>query len=464
MLRELYIKNMILIDELRLHFGEGLNVLTGETGTGKSIVVDCLELLIGERINSDVVRNHDIKCLVEGVFEVTPDSPLAQFLRENDLWEDDDDCLIIRREITPQGRTINRVNGHTVTAVMLKNLAEYLVDIHLQHANQQVLNPRFHRHFLDSLTPDIKVLVPRLVEVYHEWKSTATQIEELQATMKKRARDLDLTDNQINEIESAALVEGEDEKLLAERNRILNWEKVLHTLARVDQLVFADGNGALVQLAKAREALRSVEESFLTELAAVIDETYYLLEDIGPRMDRFRDKQDYNPARLEAIEDRLNLVNKIKRKYGGTIPAALEYLAELKDQRSSLDRLELQTRELEERQKALWEQYQELASRISSIRQQAARALEVRIEDELAQLSMPGVTFKIDIQPAPPTAAGIDDVIFQFSANPGEPPRPVYKIASGGESSRFILAIKTALADAYLVPVLVFDEIDVGIG
>lgn len=464
MLRELYIKNMILIDELRLQFDTGLNVLTGETGTGKSIIVDCLELLVGERINSDVVWNHADKCLVEGIFEVTPDSPLAQFLQEKDLWEEDDDYLIIRREITPQGRTINRVNGHTVTASILRNLAEYLVDIHLQNANQQVLNPRFHRQFLDSLSPDVKGLVPRLAEVYREWRSTASQIEELQATMGQRSRDLDFIDYQMGEIEGAALVEGEDEELLAERNRILNWEKVLQALARVDYLVFGDGNGALVHLAEAREALHSVEESFLMELAAVIDEAYYLLEDISPRMARFRDEQDYDSARLEALEDRLQLVNRIKRKYGGTISAALECLTELRNQRSSLDKLEFQTRELEDRLKILWEEFQELASQVSDIRQQAARALELRIEDELAQLSMPGVTFRIDIQPASPNASGIDDVIFMFSANPGEPPRPINKIASGGESSRFILAIKTALADAYQVPVLVFDEIDVGIG
>jgi len=455
---------MILIDELRLQFGEGLNVLTGETGAGKSIIVDCLELLVGERISSDVVRNHDDKCLVEGIFEVMPDSPLAQFLREKDLWEDEDDYLIIRREITTQGRTINRVNGHTVTAAMLKNLAEHLVDIHLQHDNQQVLNPRYHRHFLDSLSPDVKRYAPQLARVYHEWKSTGDQIEELQATVGQRARDMDFVDYQMGEIEAAALVEGEDDELLAERNRILNWEKVLQALDRVDQLVFRDSHSALAQLAEAREALHSVEESFFVDFAAVIDEAYYLLEDIGPQMTRFRDTQDYDQARLETIEDRLVLLNRIKRKYGGTIPAALEYLAELEKQRSSLDHLELKTRELEERQEALWKEYQKLADQVSDFRQQAAQTLETRIELELAQLSMPGVTFQIDVQPSSPSASGIDDVSFRFSANPGEPLRPINKIASGGESSRFILALKTALAAAYQVPVLIFDEIDVGIG
>ncbi len=464
MLRELYIKNMILIDELRLQFGEGLNILTGETGTGKSIVVDCLELLVGERINSGVVRDQSGKCLVEGVFEVAAGSPLGQFLQEEDLWEDGDDLLIIRREITPQGRTVNRVNGRTVTAAMLKNLAEYLVDIHLQNANQQVLNPRFHRQFLDSLSPDLKEIVPCLAGIYHEWRSTVNRIEELQATVGQRTRDLEFIDYQIAEIEAAALVEGEDEELLAERHRITNREKVLEALARVDQLVFGDSNGSLVQLAQASEALRGVEESFFTELAAVIDEAYYTLEDIGPKMRRFQDQQEYDPGRLEAIEDRLQLVNRIKRKYGGTIPGVLEHLLELKNQRSSLDHLEFETRELEDREQALWEEYQGLARQISVLRHDAARTLEVRIEEELAQLSMPGVTFKIDVLPAAPTASGMDEVVFLFSANPGEPPRPINKIVSGGESSRFILALKTALAEAYRVPVLIFDEIDVGVG
>ncbi len=463
MLRELYIKNIVLIDELRLQFSEGLNVLTGETGAGKSIIVDCLELLVGERFNSDVIRNRDHKGLIEGVFEVMPDSPLAQFLKEKDLWEDDDELLIIRREITPQGRSINRVNGNTVTAAMLRNLAEYLVDIHMQNDSQQVLNPRFHRQFLDSLSPEIREIMPRMEKAYHEWQSIINRIEELKALGAQKARDLDFIEYQIAEIESAALVEGEDEELLAERARLLNWEKVLNALNQVDNLVFEE-NGALVRLARARQALLGIDDSFFKELAAVIDEAYYLLEDIGPRITRFREEEEYDPARLEAIEERLQLLNKIKRKYGGSIAAAAEYLTELKNQRSSLEDLEFQTRELEERKQECWQEYSEMAAAVSSFRRQAARALEARIEDELAQLSMPGVTFRIDVNPAAPTASGIDEVVFQFSANPGEAPRPINKIASGGESSRFILALKTALADVYRVPVLVFDEIDAGVG
>ena len=463
MLRELYIKNIVLIDELRMQFGEGLNVLTGETGTGKSIIVDCLELLVGERFNSDVIRNRDHKGLIEGVFEVMPDSPLAQFLKEKDLWEDDDELLIIRREITPQGRSINRANGHTVTAAMLRNLAEYLVDIHMQNDSQQVLNPRFHRQFLDSLSPEIREIMPRMEKAYHEWQSAIGRIEELKELGAQRARDLDFIEYQIAEIESAALVEGEDEELLAERARLQNWEKVLEALNQVDNLVFEE-NGALVRLARARQALLGIDDSFFKELAAIIDEAYYLLEDVRPRIARFREEEEFDPVRLEVIEERLQLLNKIKRKYGGTIGAAADYLMELKNQRSSLEDLGFKTRELEEKKEECWQEYSELAAAVSSYRRQAARALEARIEDELAQLSMPGVTFRIDVNPAAPTASGVDEVIFQFSANPGEAPRPSNRIASGGESSRFILALKTALADVYRVPVLVFDEIDAGVG
>ena len=390
MLRELYIKNMVLIDELRLQFGAGLNVLTGETGTGKSIVVDCMELLVGERFNSDVIRSHDQKCLVEGVFEVMPDSPLTQFLQEKNLWEDEDELLIICREITPQGRSINRVNGHTVTAAMLRNLAEYLVDIHMQNDNQQVLNPRFHRQFLDSLSSEVREILPRLEKAYHEWQTTMNRIEELRALKEQKARDLDFIEYQIGEIESAALVEGEDEELLAERARLLNWEKLLNTLSQVDNLVFEDGNGALVRLAQARQALLGIDDSFFTELAAVIDEAYYMLEDIKPRIARFRDEEEYDPVRLEVIEERLQLLNKIKRKYGGTIAAASDYLMELKNQRRSLEDLEYQTRELEERKQERWKEYRELAAGVSSFRHQAARALEARIEEELASYPCPG--------------------------------------------------------------------------
>ena len=318
MLRELYIKNMVLIDELRLQFGAGLNVLTGETGTGKSIVVDCMELLVGERFNSDVIRSHDQKCLVEGVFEVMPDSPLTQFLQEKNLWEDEDELLIICREITPQGRSINRVNGHTVTAAMLRNLAEYLVDIHMQNDNQQVLNPRFHRQFLDSLSSEVREILPRLEKAYHEWQTTMNRIEELRALKEQKARDLDFIEYQIGEIESAALVEGEDEELLAERARLLNWEKLLNPVLLITWSLRRQWCTGAAGPEPGRPC--SVSMTLFTELAAVIDEAYYMLEDIKPRIARFRDEEEYDPVRLEVIEERLQLLNKIKRGMAAPLP------------------------------------------------------------------------------------------------------------------------------------------------
>jgi len=464
MLRELYIKNMILIDELRIQFGEGLNVLTGETGTGKSIIVDCLELLIGERFNSEVIRNPDEKCLVEGLIDIRPDSPLITFLRERDLWEEGEDQLIIRREIGPHGRAVNRVNGRTVTASVLKGLGEYLIDIHLQNDNQQVLNPRFHLHFLDSLSPAIRELAPRLADVFQEWKEIGQELRRLEGEAQKRSEDLDYMDYQIAEIEAAALIEGEDDELTRERTRIMSSEKIFEALSGVDQLVFGDNNSAILMIARAGEALRGLEDDFVQELASVLNEVYYSLEDAGQRLTRFREGLEFDPVRLDLIEGRLQLINKLKRKYGGTITGVLEHLASLKIQRSSLQQMETRGRELEARLNSLWSEYEELARQVSELRQETSRRLEERIQQELSQLCMPEVRFAIEIRPSAPSSSGKDEAVFLFSANPGEPPRSLSRIASGGESSRFILALKTALAEAYRVPILIFDEIDVGVG
>ncbi|MGE5416349.1 MAG: DNA repair protein RecN [Acidobacteriota bacterium] len=464
MLREIYIKNFILIDELRLEFGRGLNALTGETGAGKSIVVDALELLVGERISSELVRNPDEKSVVEGVIEVAADSPLVAQLDELGLWDDSEEILVIRREIGRQGRVVNRINGSTVTAGVLKGLAEYLVDLHLQHDSQQILNPRVHISLLDNFSPSVKEIMPSLTAQFNEWKMIKNEIDDLLESEKRRAQDLDMLTFQVEEIEKAALQEGEEEELTQERNRMVNAERFSLVAQLAEQLLYSDAASAHSQVARVLENLRRADDPFFVELTGRLEEVYHTLDDIGHEVARFAGELEFDPQALETVEERLQVISKLKKKYGDNIPDIISFLDQAREQKSVLENLESRVEELKDKQNLTWEQYLKLAARMTELRREAARALVERIHRELGDLAMPGVRFNIEVRKGEPGGQGMDEVVFLFSANPGEDLRPIARIASGGEISRFILALKSAVADAYQVPVLVFDEIDVGVG
>ncbi|MGE5404121.1 MAG: DNA repair protein RecN [Candidatus Saccharibacteria bacterium] len=464
MLREIYIKNFILIDELRLELGRGLNVLTGETGSGKSIVVDALELLVGERISSELVRNPEEKSVVEGVIEVAEDSPLVAQLEELGLWDDGEELLVIRREIGKQGRVVNRINGSTVTAGVLKGLAEYLVDLHLQHDNQQILNPRVHISILDTFSTPIKEIMPLLSARFSEWKKIKNEIDELLESEKRRAQELDMLSFQVEEIDKAALVDGEEDDLAQERNRMMNAERFSQAAQLAEQLLYSDALSAHSQVARVLDNLRRMDDPFFKELTARLEDVYHALDDTGHEIARFASQLEFDPQALEAAEERLQVISKLKKKYGDSVQEIMIFLQNAREQKSVLENLETRVEELKNEQTRLWEQYLELAARTTELRREAANALVDRIHRELADLAMPGVRFDIEMRKAEPGANGMDEVTFLFSANPGEDLRPIARIASGGEISRFILALKSAVADAYQVPVLVFDEIDVGVG
>lgn len=443
-----------------------MNVLTGETGAGKSIIVDALELLFGERINSETVRDPEQKSVIEGVLDIEPDSAAASFLQETGLLDEEDEySLVIRREISSQGRSINRVNGRTVTAAILRSLADYLVDIHLQHDNQQVLNQRMHLHLLDGFSPLVKEKLPVLNNIYKDLRQVENLIEEIVASERKRAQELDLVGFQVNEIESAALSDGEEEELTRERNRMLNAGKLNETIEQLENLLFQGAYNVCKGLARSREVARGVADSFLEELLAALDEAYYMIEDFEGRLNHFRSELEFEPSQLELAEARLNEINRIKRKYGSSVEEVLLYLEQARARQVDLEGLELRMEELEQERKKLKEQFVQIAEDLSRERRLTAEALEARVHQELLDLSLPGVRFKILVESAKQASAtGLDDVNFMFSANPGEELRPIERTASGGEISRFILALKSALAGAYNVPILVFDEIDVGLG
>jgi len=468
MLIELFIKNFVLIDELRLEFQEGLNVLSGETGAGKSILIDALGLVTGGRIQDDYLRDSSQKALVEAVFDVPQREDIRQLLIEEGLYEAGEDNLIISREIAPNGRSTARVNGRNVTINTLKQLAPYLVDLHVQGEQHHFLQGDAHLEMIDAFNSEILPLRTQLEQEYQELQKLTRELDTLRANEHNKLQRLDFLDFQIREIEQAQLRPGEDQELTVTRQRIRNAHRLNETSQRVLGYLYRseEGNSAYDLLSAAIDAMHSLkEDEFFASLTEPLQDMLVTIQDMAASIASFQDQLDFEPGLLEDIEQRLYTIEKLKSKYGSSVDDILLYLQQAYEEK---DQLEFSS----ERQQVLvqecskWqERYQETAAHLSKLRRQTAEVLEKQILAELSQLNMPHIRLSIQIEKrSTPGPQGMDRAEIWFSANPGEELRPLARTASGGELSRVILAIKTALADTYQVPTLIFDEIDVGVG
>lgn len=467
MLVEIYINNFVLIDKLRLQFSGGLNVLSGETGAGKSIIIDALGLVLGERVKSDYIRDDSRKAVVEAVFDLESNTEAAVFLREQGLVEEDTD-LIISREVYPGGRTAARINGRTVTVSMLKTLSSYLVDMHLQNDRHNFLRPVRYLDYVDSFAEDIDDLLQKMTDCYATWNEKIQELQDLRINEQERIQRVDFLAYQIKEISAANLCEGEDEELSELRDRIKNSQRLLEGSSRMLELLYSSesGGSAYDKLSCARELVDDLKaDSFFAGIEQSLNDMYYSLQDLSEQLASFRDSLEFEPGLLEEVEDRLYEINKLKNKYGNDISEILQFLERARQEFEKLDSIEEKQEEIEKAISKYESSYMQVAGKVSEYRKKAARLMEQKVYDELKDLNMPHIKFKVDIKKKDkPAPRGIDDVDFLFSPNPGEEMRPVSKIASGGELSRFILALKKALAEAYNVPSLIFDEIDVGLG
>jgi len=468
MLQEIYINNFVLIDELRIEFKAGLNVLSGETGAGKSIIIDALGLIMGERVKNDWIRDSSRKAIAEAVFVLFPGSEARLFLAENALIEDDEDTLIVSREIYPSGRSAARINGRNVTAGVLKELAALLLDMHLQHEHLSILKPNKYMHYLDSFAEDAEKLLAEVESIYKQWQEKQNELMAFELLQTDRLEKQEFLTYQIKELEEANLHEGEEEELNSLGSRIKNAARLLEGTDRVLNLLYSGeaGRNAYDLISSARDTINSLKtEEFFAELAVALDEIYYSLQDIAMKMASFRETLEFQPGQLEELEDRLYQISRLKKKYGNDISGVLNYLEEA---RSEMDKLNHQQESREELQgviRKLQQTYQLKAGELSAIRAKAKELVEDRVHDELVQLNMPHVRFVVDLQTRQvPGSRGMDQVDFLFSPNPGEPPGSLSRIASGGELSRFVLALKCVLARVYKVPTMIFDEIDVGVG
>jgi DNA repair protein RecN (Recombination protein N) len=466
MLQELVVENYAVVERLRIHFHAGLNLLTGETGSGKSIVVDALGLLLGGRASADMVRTGESRARVAGIFDVRDHTPIRRLLEPSGL-EIEDGELLVEREILAGGKSRAFVGSRPVAVSLLKELAPHLADIHGQHDQQLLFLADAQRDMLDAFAGH-RDLSDRLAALYHQWRAASAELEELERSDQEKLRLLDLWSFQRKEIESAALQPEEDVALENER-RVLQNVLRLEEAATAAYTAVYDGPESAVSLTRA--AARRVEElcridSSLEGLREYLKAADLSLQEVSYALRDYLGRLEANPGRLEEIETRLAALDRLKRKYGQSIAEVLAFLEEVRRQIAAVEHTGERIEELRQAQRRLAADFEKLAAELTARRAAAARKLEKRVEAELAQLAMEGTVFRVAIAPLAWSAHGADRVEFLVSPNLGEEPRPLEKVASGGEISRIALALKTCLAAPGAGPLrtLVFDEVDAGVG
>jgi len=468
MIRYLRIKNLATIEDLELELDSGFTILTGETGAGKSIIIDALKLLLGEKASPDLIRTGKDEASIEAVFEIAEREKLPP-----DLELENGNQLFLQRIISSQGLSKSYLNGLLVPLKKMKELGEQLIDIYGQNDHIFLLDTFNHLKFLDEFAEAV-ALRDEVRQAAQKVRARLREKEELLARQKERAQRLDFISFQVKEIEQAELRPGEDEELLQERSILKNAEKIAILVNQAIDLAY-ESEESLVAGVKRLENIVSELQGFFPELessrAQLGDFNIFIKELAGNLID-WRDRYAPSPEKLEEIEARLSRLEKLKRKYGSSLEEVLTYLEKIKTEKEELERSEEKLSELEQEIKTAFDDYQKLCGRLSRLRKERARELEELIVRELGQLAMTRARFKVDFRPLTPALddpttirdLGAEELEFILSPNPGEELRPLRRIASGGELSRIMLAFKSLGKEAEKGRTLIFDEIDSGIG
>lgn len=464
MLLEISIKNFAIIEEISLNFEQGMTVLTGETGAGKSIIIDAMNIMLGSRATTDVIRHGAPKAEIEGLFSLENSRALREIFEEQG-WELTDE-LIIRREILQNGRSVSRINGQMVNLSVLKAVGQHLVDIHGQHDQEELMRPQLHIAMLDEFgTADFLHLKGRYQETFDHYRSLRKQVLTLQKNQQEHKARIEMLEFQMAEIESAALKSGEDTALHQERDRLLNHKLIADTLMNAYTMLDNEDFSSLTNVRSAMNDLESIEDydPAYKELSGSLSETYYVLEDVSKRLEDILDGLDFDGDRLLQVESRLDLINSITRKYGGQVDDVLDYFAQISKEYSLLTGSNLSSEDMDRELKALERELVELAQELSQARHGLAAQLEAEIKQELQDLYMEKARFKVQFSKGKFNREGNEQVEFYISANPGEDFKPLVKVASGGELSRLMLAIKSAFSRKEGKTSIVFDEVDTGV-
>ncbi len=468
MLAQLHIENIAVIESSDLTLGPRFNVLTGETGAGKSIVVDAIGAILGQRTSRDLIRTGAKSACVEALFR---DLPELDWFQENGVAPDENGELLLRREIQADGRNLCRANGQMLTVAQLKALGDQLVNIHGQHDGQQLLDPACHLSYLDRFGSLVEGPLADFQRTYEAVMALKREISSLEMDESEKARRLDSLQFQIDELEGAELKEGEQEELDRRRDLLRNAEKLMSAAAQAHAALSGDEDnaGAADLLERAASTLHTggrASQDF-ADLAAAADEARYAAQDLAERVRDLQGSLDMEPGELDLVETRLEQLYRLGKKYGSTTAEMLAYLERC---RAELDQIQFSAEALEKLQQKLDKALEEAVCKgkaLSTKRQAEARKLEARIQTELAELDMPKVRFSVQMAPKAGElamdATGMDEVCFLMSANTGEDLKPIHKIASGGELARIMLALKNVLAENDDVSTLIFDEVDTGV-
>ncbi len=464
MLAEIYINNLAVIEKANIRFSMGLNIFTGETGAGKSIVVDSINAVLGHRITRDIIRTGCDKAIIIGVFRELPKNIIEKL--EQYGYELEDGQLIVQREIQTDGKNISRLCGRPVNLTVLRDICNDLVNIHGQHDNQTLLSPDRHLGILD-LFGGYETFLEEYQNIFSKLKAVVMEIKRLAADEAEKEQRRDLLTYQVNEIESAALELGEDESVDSELKTLRNFSQVADELLKARQYLSGDDDvdGAVGLIAESSNSLTNAAllNRELEPFSADLQDAYYEVQEISEKIESFLEGFDFDPARLSYLEDRQDEIHKLKRKYGDSIEKILAFQERAKNELSAIENADTLLKELSEKRNSLMETTKKLAAELSEKRKNAAQRFIRLVEKELKFLDMPNVVLDVALVPCKMNRFGRETVEFLISTNLGEPPKPLSKIASGGELSRIMLAIKNVLADKDRIPTMIFDEVDTGV-
>jgi DNA repair protein RecN (Recombination protein N) len=465
MLISMHVKNLALISETEVEFGEGLNILSGETGAGKSIIIGSINLALGARADKDMIRTGAEYALVELVFQMT-DEEMVKELKAIEVPIEEDGIIIIQRKIQPN-RNIFKVNGENATVKQIKSLSELLIDIHGQHEHQSLLYKKNHMEILDSFAGDeLITITDKIKEKHKEYTKLAKELAEFSTDEGTKAKELSLAEFEYNEIEEAGLRDNEDEELETDYRRMANSRQIVEAASKAYQLTGNSDQSAADGVGHAVRALRSVEsyDKRAGELADELDNIDALLSDFNREIAEYMTDMEFDDELFAQTEERLNLLNRLKLKYGDSIEKVLEYKDELEAKIEKLKNADAYKADLEKRISLLKGELEKLCEKASKVRQKEAGILARDMISALTDLNFLDVKFEIQVRRKEEiTSKGFDDVEFMISTNPGEPLKSLGAVASGGELSRIMLAIKTVLASRDKIPTMIFDEIDTGI-
>jgi len=469
MLKELHIKNIAVIDEVHIEFSEGFNVLTGETGAGKSILIDSINMSLGKRVSHDLIRTNCDKAVVNACFEVSDKEVLDKL---SDFGIDcEDGILAVNRQLTRDGKSTCRINGITMPLGVVREITAMLIDIHGQNDNQSLLDSKKHLGFLDDFG-NIKDDLEEYQTIYKKMREVKRQVKTLSASKEEKERRLELLNFQINEIDAAKLKIAEDEELEAKRDYLYNMESIVSGASNAYSALYGGEEYSAFDLLKKAERSMSEISRFsprlsdcYERLSGIIAET----QDIASEVSDCLSRTDFSMAELDAIEERIDTINTLKRKYGSSIDEILKYKEIALAEADSIEKSDESLLQLNSQLFELEKEIKELAEKLSKRRLEAAKELESQITNELLELDMPKVRFAIDVSDREDsddtiyTESGKDEVCFLLSTNPGEDLKAMSKIASGGELSRIMLAVKSVLSDTDTQSTMIFDEIDTGV-